>query len=122
MRYVWCLGTSWHVLTGCNPGSTLQEQHKTIVVSVFFVELVCFICFITCTRVCCALNAADAAPSCHRSQAGVFVLFVSQLQPCLQECEVDQARGIDGTGQGLDAPIAGRAGGKDFGAHSLSAE
>ena len=42
-------------------------------------------------------------------------------QPCLQECEVDQARGIGGTGQGFDAPSAGRAGGKGFGAHNLSA-
>ena len=40
----------------------------------------------------------------------------SLIQSCLQECEVDQARGIGGTGQGFDAPSAGKAGGKGFGA------
>ena len=39
----------------------------------------------------------------------------------MQECSSDQAKGIGGTGQGFDAPSAGRAGGKGFGAHNVLA-
>ena len=38
-----------------------------------------------------------------------------------QECEQDMAKGLGGTGEGFDAPSAGRAGAKGFGGHNVSA-
>ena len=57
--------------------------------------------------------SVDKAMFCH-------ALRIWHVWSLLQECDELMVRGIGGTGEGFDAPSAGRLGGRGFGTHNDS--
>ena len=54
----------------------------------------------------------------YNPKTGITLQACDAMAGMVQECEGFMARGIVGTGQGFDAPPAGRVGAKGFGGHN----